>query len=540
MRRHRAGQLVSGSFDTVIRGGTVYDGSGALGQRADVGITGDRITAVGDLHEASAVRVVDAAGSAVAPGFIDAHTHSDMACFLGDEHVDLKAADVRQGVTTEVCGNCGFTPFPTLPDRREQLAQSTALFASDEGPWETLAGYREAVRARGLHANLAPLVGHGSLRAGVMGREARAPRADELRAMERSAEAAFEQGAFGISSGLLYAPGVYARTEELIAICRAVARYGRPYTTHMRNESDDVDQAIAEALLIGEAGGVSVHISHHKAAGRRNWGRTVTTLETLRAERAKGRDVTLDVYPYTAGSTIVAAVLPPWALDGGDAAMRERLRDPATRVRIAGELQAGLPGWESHSRLAGWDKVIIASSPSHPEFEGRSISRLAGEAMRSTEDFVFDLLVDDGSRAIMVMHTMDEADVRNVLGFEASMLGSDGLPVPGKPHPRWAGSFARVLGHYRREVGMLDLATWTRKMSAIPAERFGLRDRGTVTVGKIADVVVFDPETIGERATYDEPLLPPKGVNEVFVNGRVVVGEGRLTGDRPGRVLEAR
>ena len=526
-------------FDTVIRGGTVYDGSGTPGVRADVAIAGDRIAAIGDLGDASGARVVDAEGHAVAPGFIDTHTHSDMATFLGEEYIDLKAADVRQGVTTEVCGNCGFTPFPTLHGGRDALAQSTALFASGEGPWESLAEYREAVRARGLLANLAPLVGHGSLRAGVMGRDARAPTGDELRSMERSAEAAFEQGAFGISSGLLYAPGVYATTEELIALCRAVARYGRPYTTHMRNESDHVDEAIREALRIGEAGGVSVHISHHKAAGRRNWGRTARTLETLAAARAEGRDVTLDVYPYTAGSTIVAAVLPPWALDGGDPAMRERLRDPATRSRLVRELETGLPGWESHSTLAGWDAVIIASSPSHPEFEGRSVTELARDAGRSREDLVFDLLVDDGSQAIMVIHTMDEADVRQVLAFDASMVGSDGLPVPGRPHPRWAGSFARVLGHYRRDGGLLDLAEWTRKLSGMPARRFGLRDRGAIAAGKIADVVVFDPDTIADRATYDDPLLPPAGVHEVIVNGRPVVTEGRLSGERPGRVLEA-
>ncbi|MFN2519705.1 MAG: amidohydrolase family protein [Candidatus Limnocylindria bacterium] len=527
-------------FDVVITAGTVYDGSGAPGRRADVAVAGDRIAAVGELGGVAAARIVNAAGRAVAPGFIDTHTHSDMASFLADEHLDLKAADVRQGVTTEVCGNCGFTAFPALPARRDALAQSTSLFASDEGPWETLHSYREAVRAKGLHANLAPLVGHGSLRAGVMGRDARAPRPHELNAMERAAQEAFEQGAFGISSGLLYAPAVYAKTEELVALCRAVARYGRPYTTHMRNESDTVDEAIAEALRIGEEGGVPVHISHHKAAGRRNWGRTARTLQTLRAARAQGRDVTLDVYPYTAGSTIVAAVLPPWALDGGDPAMRERLGDPRARARLARELETGLPGWESHSGLAGWDAVVIASSPSHPEFEGHSVQELAADAGRSNENFVFDLLVEDGSRAIMVMHTMNEGDVRNVLAFEASMLGSDGLPVPGKPHPRWAGSFARVLGHYRRDAGMLDLAQWIRKLSGMPAQRFGLRDRGAIATGKIADLVVFDPDTIADRATYDEPLVPPTGVCQVFVNGHAVVSDGRLTGERPGRVLEAR
>lgn len=530
---------MSRSFDVLLRGGTVYDGSGAPGKRVDVGVTGDRIAEVGDLREASAGRVVDATAHAVTPGFIDTHTHSDMACFLGDEHLDLKVAGVRQGVTTEVCGNCGFTPFPTVPGRRDDLARLTTLFASAEGPWPSLADYREAVGRGNLHANLAPLVGHGSLRAGVMGGEARPPVAHELSAMVRAAEEAFEQGAFGISSGLLYAPGVYAKTDELIALCRAVSRYGRPYTTHMRSESDRVAEAIAEALQIGAEGGVPVHISHHKVAGRANWGRTTETLGTLRAARAEGRDVTVDVYPYAAGSTIVSALLPPWALDGGDPAMRQRLLDPAARTRIAADLERGLPGWENHSRLAGWQALVIASSPSHPDWEGRSVPDLAADRGRSNEDLVFDLLIDDGSRAIMVMHTMDEDDVQRVLRFEASMVGSDGLPIPGRPHPRLAGSFARVMGHYRRDAGMLDLATWTLKMSAMPAERFGLRDRGNVSAGKFADLVVFDPLMIADQATYEHPLSPPIGVREVFVNGRAVVSDGRLTGERPGQVLVA-
>ncbi|HEX6349215.1 MAG TPA: D-aminoacylase [Candidatus Dormibacteraeota bacterium] len=482
---------------------------------------------------------MEAAGLAVAPGFIDTHTHSDMAAFLGDEHLDLKAATVRQGVTTEVCGNCGSTPFPMLPERRQDLARSKAIFAAAEGPWESLAEYREAVRSRGLYTNLAPLLGHGSLRAGVMGMENRPPRDDELATMVRLAEASFEQGAFGISSGLIYAPGMYARTEELAAICRAVSRHRRPYTTHMRNESDQLADSVHEALAIGEQGGVPVHISHHKAAGRQNWGRTAQTLEIVRAARAAGRDVTLDVYPYTAGSTMLAAMLPPWALDGGFDAMRERVRDRTVRERIVRDMQSGLPGWENFSQLAGWEGIVISSCPSHPDYEGRRVPELADAAGRSPADLVFDLLAEDAQRTLMILHVMDDGDVRNVLGFDAAMVGSDGIPVPGKPHPRWAGTFARVLGHYRREAGLLDLAAWVRKATGLAADRFGLRDRGYLQPGRVADLVVFDPETIADRATYEDPLLPPVGVREVFVNGQVVVSAGELTGARPGLVLEA-
>ncbi|MEP7105785.1 MAG: D-aminoacylase [Chloroflexota bacterium] len=527
------------AFDLLIRTGTVYDGTGGPGRRADVGIRDDRIAEVGDLAQATAARELDATGLAVTPGFIDTHTHSDMACFLGAEHVALKAATVRQGVTTEVCGNCGSTPFPMLEERRGELARSKAIFAAVEGPWHNLAEYRDAVRAHGLHANLAPLLGHGSLRAGVMGMDDRPPRDEELKSMIRLAEEAFEQGAFGISSGLIYAPGVYARTEELVAICRAVARHRRPYTTHMRNESDLVADSMREAMRIGGEGGVPVHISHHKVAGRRNWGRTTETLEMVRAARAAGSDVSLDVYPYTAGSTMLAATLPPWALDGGFDAMRDRLRDRAVRERVVRDMESGLPGWENLSELAGWAGIAISSCPSHPDYEGRRVVELAEMAGRSPADLVFDLLVEDAQRTLMILHVMDDGDVRNVLGFEAAMVGSDGIPVPGKPHPRWAGTFPRVLGHYRRDVGLLDLAGWVRKATGLAADRFGLADRGYVEAGKIADLAVFDAATIADRATYEDPLLPPVGVHEVIVNGRAVVSGGELTGALPGRVLEA-
>lgn len=503
-----------------------------------MGIRSDRIHAVGDLGGAAAGRVVEAAGLAVCPGLIDTHTHSDLASFLGAEHAGVAAASVRQGVTTEVSGNCGFSPFPVTPGHRAEAESRVAvLFGPAELTWHDLASYRERVRAAGLHANLAPLVGHGSVRAGVMGVEDRPPTGEEMRAMVRLLDEAFEQGAFGLSSGLIYSPGMYARTEELVELCRAVARFGRPYATHMRGESDMVADSVREAIHIGRHGGMPLHVSHHKVAGRANWGRTEETLGMIERARRDGQDVTLDVYPYTAGSTLLFAMLPPWAQAGGVDAMLESLRDRSVRERIVHDLQAGRPGWQNLVQSAGWDSIVISSCPGAPETEGRPLTELADAAGSSPADYVFDLLLEQRGRVTMILHMMDEADVRRVLTYEGSMIGSDGIPLPGKPHPRWAGTFSRVLGHYCRQEGLLDLATWIRKATAMAADRFGLRDRGRVEPGMAADLVVFDPETVIDRATYDQPLLPPQGVAEVLVNGRAAVAGGLPTGEKAGRVL---
>jgi dihydroorotase/N-acyl-D-amino-acid deacylase len=526
-------------LDVLVTGGLVYDGAGRAPVRADVGVIGDRVSVMdGELGAATARLRVDAAGLAVAPGFIDTHTHSDLVWQLGDEHADVATGTVRQGVTTEIAGNCGFTCYPCLPERRPLLERHTGgVFGGAASAWDDLAGFRDAATAAGLHANMAPLVGHGSLRVGVLGFENRAPRDDELRDMTALLEAAFEQGAFGLSTGLIYMPGAYARTDELIALARSVARHGRPYVSHIRGESDMVADSVHEAIRIGREAGLPTHISHHKAAGRRNWGRTEETLGLIHAARAEGTDVTVDVYPYTAGSTVLQAVLPAWAQEGGIEAMVERLRDGLARDRIRREWADWPPGLENLVGNAGWDGIVIAACPGRPDIEGRTVVELASDAGRDEVDFVFDLLVEQRARVLIVLHSMSEGDVTRVLASDVAMVGSDGIPVPGKPHPRWAGTFSRVLGRYSREQRLFDLATAIRKMTSLPAERFGLRGRGVIAPGAAADLVVFDPDTVLDRATYEDPLLPPSGVRDVFVNGMAAVLGGRPTGARAGRVL---
>jgi N-acyl-D-amino-acid deacylase len=526
------------SFDVILRNGLVFDGSGTAPRGADVGIARDRITVIDDLTGASAPLEIDANGLAVAPGFIDAHTHSDLSSFLAPCDRDVQAATVLQGVTTEIAGNCGFSTFPTLPEHLPDLKRHIgALLGEVPIDWTDLAGFRDAVSAQGVYSNLAPLVGHGSIRVGTMGFDPRPPTEDQLRTMGRLLEEAFEQGAFGFTSGLVYIPGIFADADELRALASTIARHGRPYATHVRGETHAVGTAVREAIGIARDAGLPLQLSHHKAAGRENWGRTEETLQIVEEARRSGADVTLDVYPYTAASTIVDSLLPPWAREGGLFPMLERLRDRVSRDQMTGDFETGLSDWENMQRAAGWDGIVLASVPGRPSVEGRSIGELARDAKRHPAEFLYDLIVEEEARATIIMHVMSEADVERVMTYEAAMIGSDGIPLPGKPHPRWAGSFARVLGRYTREKRLFDLATAIRKMTVIPAERFGIKDRGRLEVGKLADVVVFDPGLVADGATFEQPLRGPVGVRHVFVNGTAAVRDGALTGAKAGSVL---
>jgi N-acyl-D-amino-acid deacylase len=529
------------SFDVVLAGGSVLDGSGAAAFVADVGIRDGAIEAVGELGDADALERVDISGRCVAPGFIDVHTHSDLAPLLDDEHAYLRLATLRQGVTTEICGNCGFSVFPAPKKNRADLQRHVrVLFGPEADAYPSLDDYRAAVERNGLVTNLATLVGHGTLRAGVVGFADRAADSSELHAMCAATARALDDGAVGLSSGLVYAPGLYAPTEEVIELARAAAERGRPYVTHMRNEADNVDAAIDEALRIGAESGAAVQISHHKVAGQKNWGRTVETLAQIDRARSAGLDVTLDVYPYTAGSTILTSLLPPWANDGGIEALLARLASVETRDRIRRDLSRGLERWQ---RLVegeeAWENVRIATAPRHPAYEGRTVRAIAEAEGVDPVDLVADLLRAESGRVTVILAIMAEEDVERVLASPLAMIGSDGIPLPGKLHPRWAGTFVRVLGRYVRERGLMTLEEAVHKMTGLPAERFGLERRGRVAAGMAADLVVFDSATVEDTATYDDPLLPPRGVQHVLVNGRFGVRDGASTGIRAGLFLAA-
>jgi dihydroorotase/N-acyl-D-amino-acid deacylase len=504
---------------------------------ADLRTRDDRIAEVGHLRPEASDHVLDIGGLSLAPGLIDTHTHADCVAFLPDSDSNLAAANLLQGVTTQVCGNCGYSPFPAeespavLGYLLPALGPGTRTFRSMQ-VWSEESANR-------LPTNLAPLVGHGTLRAAAMGFEDRPPTASELATMKALLEECLAGGAFGLSSGLIYAPGLYASTDELAELAGVVARHRAPYASHIRNETDGVSDAVREAIEIGRRSGAAVHISHHKAAGKANWGRTVETLAVIDQARSAGADVTVDVYPYTAGSTALQALLPPWALEGGVDAMLARLADGGTRQRIRHDLQAS-EGWQNLVLATGWDGIRIAASSLHPDYEGSTLARIAAEQQRDPLDLVADLLIAERANVTIILEMMDEADVRNVLRWTHAMVGSDGILQPGRPHPRLAGSFARVLGRYCRQERLWPLPDAIARMTWLPAQRFHLLDRGRLTPGSAADLVAFDPSRIGDRATYDRPLEPPDGVTYVIVNGRLAVDNGALTGHSSGRVVRRR
>ncbi|MBM7489362.1 N-acyl-D-aspartate/D-glutamate deacylase [Micromonospora luteifusca] len=524
-------------LDLLITGGEVIDGSGSPARSADVGVRDGRLLLLPAGSGGSAATVVDAGGLVVTPGFIDVHTHSDLLAGDDEQREMLRLAPLRQGVTTEICGNCGISPFPVPAMHAETVRDLVA--ATFGPPASTYVSFAEFAAAQGSarRNHLAALVGHGTLRAAVVGFAQRRATADELRRMCTLLDEALTAGAAGLSTGLIYSPGVNAGTDEVIALARVAAAHGKPYVTHLRDEMSQVESALEEAIEIATAAGAALQISHHKTAGRGSWGATVRTLARLEQARADGLDVLCDVYPYTAGSTALHALLPPWVIADGVPAMLTAVREATVRDRIRTDLASGLPGWENTVGNGGWDLIRVASAPTSPDVEGRTIADLAAARGADPVDCVCDLLAAEAGNVTILSHSMREDDVRRVLASPLAMLCSDGVPKPGRPHPRWAGSFARVLGHYVRDVGLLSLTEAVHKMTGMPARRFGLAERGLLADGYAADLVVLDPAQTADGATYDDPLAPPHGVRYVVVGGRVVVDGDRVTDARPGRVL---
>lgn len=480
--------------DLVIRNARVIDGSGAPAFTADVEIGEGRIRLVGTAGSGS--REIDAAGKVLSPGFIDTHSHDDGA-FLRHPDMGFKLA---QGVTTDISGNCGFSTIPNEPGREYMPGDISGPGAE----WTDLNSYFEACMAKGPAINQAMLVGHNRIRAQVVGLEKRAATADEITEMRSHVAQAMEQGAVGFSTGLIYEPGRYSTTEEVVALARECTPYTGIYATHMRNEGDKLLEAVDEAMHIAREAGIPLHISHHKSAGKRNWGRVRDSLEKVDAANNAGMDITLDVYPYTAGSG------PMWQYVNLD--------------NIDTEWANG---------------VMIANCPDYPEFEGKMVPDIANEHEWSIEETVRNVLTSPRGRRVICIHfIIDESDIETNLRHSRMLVGSDGIPVlDGNPHPRLFGTMPRVLSRYVRERGVLTLEEAIRRMTSASCERFGLVERGLVKEGYFADLVLFDPETVHDMATYQEPKQEPRGISLVVVNGQVAYENGQHSGVGSGQML---
>lgn len=521
-------------FDILIKDGFVVDGTGNPWFKTDIGIEAGRIKKVGELSEECANRVIDAAGLVVSPGFVDMHSHGDYSILKFPRAESL----IMQGVTTAVFGNCGSSPAPVNASSLD-LIKETLEFELD-WDWRSFSEFLAKIERSGTAINVTPLVGHGTIRAAVMGFDDREPTPKELSEMRRILTQSMEDGAFGMSTGLIYPPGVYAGTSELVELAKVVAEYGGIYASHIRGESDTLIAAVNEAIEIGEDAGIPVEISHHKAAGRKNWGKVSETLSLMEKARERGVEVTCDVYPYTAGCTSLATLLPPWALVGGAEEMVGRLKDPKTRRRIREDMEGEDPGWENLLEGVGWENIRISYSPKSKDLEGRDLAAIAQSRNEDPYETLFHLLIEEAGKTGMVIFEMSEDDVSAVISHRLSMVCSDSdirnVKSGGKPHPRTYGAFAKILAKYVKEGG-LTLEEAIRKMTSFPARKVGLFDRGLIREGLWADVVIFDLEKIADKATYPDPHRYPVGVKDVLVNGEVVVEEGEHSGVLWGKVL---
>ena len=519
-------------YDLVIVGADLIDGTGSPTRRADLAVAGDRIAEIGQIDPSRGRRVIEATGLVLAPGFVDIHSHSDYHLLI------QPTADsaVRQGVTLEIGGNCGYAAAPLWGLWLEERAATYRDLYGLDHEWQGVADYLDRLEASGISENFGLLMGHNTLRGSAMGGANRSPTPEELDAMVQAARRGMAEGALGLSTGLVYPPACFSKPDELATIATAVRKAGGILACHMRSESDDLLEAIEEIIGVASLAEIPLQISHLKTSGERNWPRLAEAFQLIEAARARDLDVSCDRYPYTASNTGLQAVLPTWALEGAQQERVERLRDSTARARIAQELT-------THYPPDYWSRLLISevTREEHRRYEGLRVAEAATLAAKPAIDFVIDLLIAERMQVDAIYFTMCEENLQAILTKPYTMIGSDsgcrgheGPLSRGRPHPRTFGTFPRVLGYYVRERGLLDLPTAVRKMTWDPCRKLGLIDRGRLQPGCIADLVLFDPATIADRATYDAPIQYPTGIQYVFVNGVAVVESGDHTGARPG------
>src|SRR5919202_5023450 len=511
-------------LDLVLKKGRIVDGTGNPWFYGDVGIKDGHIVEVGRARGRSQ-ETFEAGGMVISPGFIDGHTHSDLMIL----EKPLSEIKLQQGVTTEVLGNCGMTPAPVSKPNLDLLrsyVEPVLGLTGRDWSWESVEQYVNALREAEPSENVATYVGHGTLRIAEMGFENRPASAEELARMKGMLDESLQAGAIGLSLGLMYAPGSYASREELVELCSVLPGYNGVLSTHIRGEGHGLIPSIEEVIRIAEECGVPLQISHLKAAGRSNWGSVVEAMEIIEGARSKGLDVTCDVYPYTAGSTTMTSLLPPWALEGGISRTLERLKDPDLRRRIKEELRHEHDDWDNLMASTGWDRVYISSVSVDNDgatLEGNHVAEISQSSGVDSADWMMHLLLEQNGGASIVFFHMAETDVDQVVRWDRSLIASDSLHDRAeKPHPRLYSTFPHVLATHVREKKLLTLEEAVRKMTSFPARRFKLGKRGILAPGYVADLIVFDPDEISDAATYDDPKRFPEGISHVLVDGTMV------------------
>lgn len=530
------GLKLKNQFDVIIKNGKIADGTGSILFKADVGFNGDKIEAIGDLSSSSANLIIDAEEQIVSPGFIDIHTHTDTELIVNPKG----ESKIRQGVTTEVSGNCGSSPFPYTDEDFETIRESFKKRYDEDINWKDITGFLQTLEKKKISLNYATFTGSGDLRAYVVGKNDVKPTPDQLKKMKELLAEDMKNGSFGLSTGLEYAPGSYASTEEIIELAKVVAEHNGLYNTHMRNEDDTLEEAIQESLRICKEAGVKLEIAHLKTSNPANWHKIDNVLNMIDKAAESGLPVNADRYPYIAYATGLSALLPLWARQGNTDEIINRMKDQETLPAIKEYVSSRA------KRIGGWNNFVISYSVSekNKQWEGKPISESAEIAGLEPTDFVIQILTEEKLQAGMVGFAMNEDNLKRILSHKLVMIGSDGSATApygklgtGKPHPRFYGTFPRVLGKYCREEKIFDLPTAVQKMTSMAADKLGLKGRGYLKKNYFADIVVFDPLTVNDRATFSDPHQYPDGIKYVFVNGVLTIKDGEHTGTFAGSVL---
>ncbi len=545
------------AYDVIVRSGTVYDGSGEVPFVGDVAISGDRIAAVGDLSGATATREVDATGMAVSPGFVNMLSWATESLIIDGRSL----GDIRQGVTLEVFGEGSslgpandamkedfLDDFVATLGSREQAAAALGLSTDAEldVPWTTLGEYLQFLEDKGVATNVASFIGATTARVHEIGYEDRPPTEDELGRMRDLVRVAMEEGALGVGSSLIYTPGFFADTDELIALSEVAAEYGGMYISHMRSEGNRLLESLDELITIARAANIPAEVYHLKAGGQENWGKMDEVISRIERARAEGLRITADMYTYTAGSTGLDAAMPPWVQEGGYDEWARRLREPDVRARVIEEMSTPTDEWENLFLAAGAEGTLLVGFRNEElrRYQGMTLAEVAAERGTTPQETAIDLVVEDGTRVQVVYFLMSEENVRKQIALpwvsfdsDAGSMAPEGVFLQNSTHPRAYGNFARLLGRYVREEGVISLEEAIRKLTSLPTSNLGIEERGRLAEGFFADVVVFDPATIIDNATYDEPHQLATGVAHVFVNGVQVLEDAQPTGEMSGRFV---